>query len=446
MIICMTNFNSILFLALVVILGSVSNLFGQRDLDAMKQLNAKMPPPMEIDEDRVLACGIKRIDAKYVVIYTDIRDREEIDELGKVFDLGIEELCEYFEVDSSRLEGWQLSAFVIKDQAKFEKANLFPEDLPEFPAGFNAGHHMWVYLQPGNYYTRHLLLHEGTHAFMQWALGGSGQPWYSEGMAEMLGVHRWSEGKLQLNYRLKSKEEAEYWGRVKIINEDVAEGNSKTLEQVFQIQNIAFRSVRSYAWAWAACKFFSQHPLSRAQFNNLRNHASDVSGDFNRRFFRAIENDMPQLQSDWELYINEMDYGVLVEQLSIFDAAAGDDGTTFSIDATRGWQKTKFQVQRGKTYTIKAKGRYQIADNEAPWECEPGGITIEYYRGHPLGMLMAGSVAEQDGAKGLLQQQPIGLNGVFTAESDGFICFRVNESPANLDDNSGSLIVTISEN
>lgn len=442
----MTNFNSILILVPVVFLASVSHLKGQRDLEAMKQLNPRMPPPMDIDEDRVVACGIQRIEAKHVVIYTDIRDREDINELGKVFDLGMAEMCEYFEVEPNQLEGWQLSAFVIQDKAKFENANLFPADLPEFPAGFNAGHHMWVYLQPGNYYTRHLLLHEGTHAFMQWHLGGSGQPWYSEGMAEMLGVHRWNDSELKLNYRLKSKEEAEYWGRVKIINEDVAADNALTLEQVLQIENVAFRNVRSYAWAWAACKFFSQHPLSKSQFDNLRDHANDVSGNFNRQFFRAVKNDWSRLQNDWELFITEMDYGIQVEQLSIFDAGAGEDGSSFSIDATRGWQKTKFQVEQGKTYRIQAKGRYQIANDGEPWACEPGGITIEYYRGQPLGMLMAGSVAEKDGVRGLIQQQPIGLEGEFTAEHDGILCFRVNESPANLDDNSGSLVVTISEN
>lgn len=442
--ICMTKFYSILLAAMVTICCTSDSL-GQRDLEAMKRLNAMMPPPLEIDEDLVTACAIKRIESKYVVIYTDIRDRAEIDELGKVFDLGILELCEYFEVDPDRLEGWQLNAFVIEDKIKFENANLFPEDLPEFPAGYNYGHHMWVYLQPGNYYTRHLLLHEGTHAFMQWNLGGSGPPWYSEGIAEMLGVHRWSKGQLELNYRLRSKEEAEYWGRVKIIKKDVAAGDTLTLEQIFQIENIAFQNVRSYAWAWAACKFLSQHPLSKAQFNNLPERASDSSGDFNRALFRAVKNDWDQLQSDWQLFINEMEYGIQVGQLSIFDAVAGDNDSTFSIDSTRGWQKTEFTVQQGKTYTIKARGRYQIANREQPWPCEPGGITIEYYRGHPLGMLMAGSISGPDGIDGLIKQQPIGLEGKFVAERDGVICFRVNESPAHLDDNSGSLVISILE-
>ncbi len=440
----MTKFYSILIIALTV-LGCTSSTFGQRDLEAMKRLNSKMPPPMEIDEDLVDSCAIKRIESKYVVIYTDIRDRAEIDELGKVFDLGVEELCEYFEVDPAQLEGWQLSAFIIEDKTRFENANLFPDDLPDFPAGYNYGHHMWVYLQPGNYYTRHLLLHEGTHAFMQWNLGGSGQPWYSEGMAEMLGVHRWSDGQLKMNYRLRSKEEAEYWGRVKIINEDVAAGDAKILEQVFRIQNTAFRSVRSYAWAWAACKFFSQHPLSKAQFDNLRNNASELTNDFNIKFFRAIKNDLPQLRKDWQLFIHEMDYGIQVGQLSIFDAVAGDDDSTFSIDATRGWQKTEFAVAKGKTYTISARGRYQIANQGEPWPCEAGGITIEYYRGHPLGMLMAGCLTDQQDVDGLIKQQPIGLQGTFTAKRDGIICFRVNESPARLDDNSGSLVVMIRE-
>jgi hypothetical protein len=447
----MIKFYSILFLGLTSILGSTSESFGQRDLDVMRRMNSMMPAPMEIDEERVIANGIRRLESKHVIIYTDIRDRADVDELGQVFDLGVAQLCEYFEVEPESLEGWQVSAFLMQDKEKFRKAGLYPETLPDFPAGYNLGHHMWVYLQPGDYYTRHLLLHEATHAFMQWNLGGSGVAWYSEGMAEMLGVHRWKQGQLQMNYRLRGKEEAEYWGRVKIINEDVAAGEAKTLEQVLRINSISFRNVRSYAWAWAACKFFSQHPLSKSQFANLQSHADDLTGGFNRRFYRAVRNDWETLKKDWQLYISEMDYGISVEQLSIFDAGAGDDDSSFSIDATRGWQKTSFVVEAGKSYTIMARGRYQIADKDQPWPCEPGGITIEYYRGQPLGMLMAGMIGNDEeadaalGADGLVRQKAIGLRGTFTAESNGVLCFRVNESPAKLDDNSGTLVVNITE-
>lgn len=440
----MSKFYSILLPLCAVILGWTSNLHAQRDLDAMRRLNPRMQPAIEIDPDRVAASGIQVIEGKHVVVYTDIRDQADLAELPKVFDLAVDQWRAYFDIDAEKLEGWQVSAFVMQDRNRFDRAGLVPAEIPDFPAGYNLGHHMWVFHQPGNYYTRHLLLHEGTHSFMQWFLGGSGPPWFSEGMAEMLAVHRWSDGKLQLNYRLRDKSEAEYWGRVKLIRQDVEGGEKMSLEQIFLTPNNAFRNVRSYAWAWAACKFFSQHPLSRAQFQNLHGSAHDSTAEFSRKFYRTISNDWKVLQKDWDLFVSEMDYGIQVAQLTVLDAVPGN-GREFSIDATRGWQKTGIEVKKGETYLITSAGQYQIVDDGAPWPCEPGGVTIEYYRGHPLGMLMAGTLSEESGVEGLTKQQPIGLKGTFIADRDGVLCLRVNESPSRLDDNSGSLQVKVEQ-
>lgn len=433
------------FVIFIATLLLTSFSYGQRDLAHMREINPQMPEPMEINEERVIANGILRIEGKHVVLYTDLREQAEIVELVKVFDLAVPKWCEYFEVDPETTEGWQVSAFVIGDKKKFIAAGLFPKDLPEFPAGYNLHHNMWIYLQPGNYYTRHLLLHEGTHSFMQWFLRGSGPPWYSEGMAELLGVHRWQEGELELNYNLRNKEEAEYWGRVKIIREDIAAGDSRSLEDVFRMPNEAFRSVRNYAWSWAACKFFGEHPLSRAQFAELKSNANDLSREFSREFFRAVKNDWPQLKRDWQLFLADMDYGIQVSQLAITDVA-GQGGDVFSIDATRGWQKTTIEVKKGETYQINASGRFQVADDGTPWPCEPGGVTIEYFRGNPLGMLMAGIIGDEDEeSDGLTEPTPIGLAGTFTATQDGNLCFRINESAAKLNDNSGSVQVRVSQ-
>ena len=60
---------------------------------------------------------------------------------------------------------------------------------------------------------------------------------------------------------------------------------------------------------------------------------------------------------------------------------------------------------------------------------------------------MAGVVSGDEGQElgGLLEPTPIGLKGTFTATQDGKLCFRINESAAKLDDNSGSVIVRVSQ-
>ena len=89
------------------------------------------------------------------------------------------------------MPAWRMTGFLMKDKARFAERGLLPGDLPPFAHGYSRGRNLWLYEQPSDYYRRHLLLHEGTHGFMNTILGGCGPPWYMEGMAELLGTHRW---------------------------------------------------------------------------------------------------------------------------------------------------------------------------------------------------------------------------------------------------------------
>ena len=170
-----------------------------------------------------------------------------------------------------------------------------------------------------------------------------------------------------------------------------------------------------------------------------------------------------------------MEYGFDVEQGRITDAQEKPDagGTfSFSIAVDRGWQKTAITVKTGEKFTIQASGRFRvgqtvIADEPSPsndqnaaaqptiypWRSEADGITLEYYRGQPLGRLQAGilladSVLPGTGRANLPNQKlpavivPIALgSGAQEIEipASGVLCFRINESPAKLADNQGAL-------
>ncbi len=58
-------------------------------------------------------------------------------------------------------------AFVMQDREQFAALGLMPAERPEFVNGYANGWEFWLVEQPSDYYRRHLLLHEGTHAFMQ---------------------------------------------------------------------------------------------------------------------------------------------------------------------------------------------------------------------------------------------------------------------------------------
>lgn len=402
---------------------------------------------MDIDQQRAKTLGIRKLSGRHVTIYTDVRDSTMIDELPAVFDLAVDHWCRYFGFKRKTADAWRLSAFVVNDRQKFRDAGLLPSDLPDFLAGFQRGREMWVYLQDGKYYTRHLLLHEGTHAFMSHFLGGTGAAWYSEGMAELLAVHRWQDDQLKLKYRLRDRTEAELWGRVRLIKDANKSGRPiPTIEEVVSIDPTAFRQVESYAWAWALCEFLDSHPTTQAAFRNLPAVAANVQG-FQRELMQQQWVRDTTLSEDWQLFIHEIEYGYDVARASVGAVKVEkqlDSGLSLKLATDRGWQSTGIKVQKGQQIQITADGKFEVARDSQSWPCSAAGVTIEYYAGRPLGRLLAGVRTDSDSANsasGLLQTLDVGRSATIEAPFSGILCLRINESPAKLDDNRGEISV-----
>ena len=96
--------------------------------------------------------------------------------------------------------------------------------MQEFENGISIGAEVWLYDQPTDYYRRHLLLHEGTHAFMATFLGGCGPGWYMEGTAELLARigSTTTTGELTLRIMPRSRDEVPMLGRIKLIRDAFA--------------------------------------------------------------------------------------------------------------------------------------------------------------------------------------------------------------------------------
>ena len=123
--------------------------------------------------------GIRQLAGRHITLHTDLAPAPEVDELPQVFDAAVPLWCQYFGVDPAKAAMWKMTGCVMQDKDRFVAAGLYPKDLPPFPHGFARGSQLWIYDQPSNYYRRHLLLHEGTHQFMEQFVGGCGPPWYS---------------------------------------------------------------------------------------------------------------------------------------------------------------------------------------------------------------------------------------------------------------------------
>jgi hypothetical protein len=229
-----------------------------------------------------------------------------------------------------------------------------------------------------------------------------------------------------------------------LIQDARAANRALGLPAVLQIDNRKPLGTEAYAWCWAAAKFLDSHPRYRERFRQLRGYVREA--DFNEVLHHEFANNWDNLQTEWQAFIAILDHGYDFERMAIdFEGGPplGEVPHTVMIQADRGWQSSGIKLMAGKSYNITASGRYEIANDGQPWPCEPGGVTIDYYDGRPLGMLL-GAIDGRTGDTTLARPFSISLGTTITPKVNGTLYLRVNDSPGQLDDNRGTLTVTIS--
>ncbi len=392
---------------------------------------------------------MRRLVGKHLTIYTDLPSQPAVDELPAVFDLAIAPWCEYFGVDRQKVEGWKLHGYLMRNVERFRQVGVLPDYLPKFQNGFQAGDEFWWYEQPSDYYRRHLMLHEGTHAFMNRWLGGVGPPWYAEGMAELLATHRWEEGRLTMRYLPLRREEVPEWGRVKIVQDEFAAGRGKSLEAIFSYGLNSHLQADMYGWCWAAAQFLDAHPRTRAAFRGRMVDARDEGPELTRHMLAQLENDWSDVSEEWQMFIAQAEYGYDVARAAVRRRPAQPLTTPevrLKIASDAGWQSTGVQLEGGASYEVAAVGRYRIVAGPPVWWCEPGGVTIRYYRGQPLGMLLGAVCSEPlpaDTITPLARPEPIGRKRILAPAQTGTLYLKINEAPLDLADNDGELLVRV---
>ncbi len=354
-------------------------------------------PSLAIDGVPGPSAGIRKLKSDHLVLYTDVPSSPSVDSLPAVFDKAVPQWVTYFGVEKSKTANWRATAYLIADQRRFAALDLLPKGHEDFANGITFGDKMWLRDQPSDYYRRHLLLHEGTHAFMIAYLGGCGPGWYMEGTAELLGTHRLDPqtGELTLGVMPRNRREVPMWGRIKLIDDAKADHRVLNLPAVMQLDNRKQMGDEAYAWCWALVKLLDSNPRYRDRFHQL--HKFVLDKNFNDLVRRKFAADWDDLNTEWQAYIATLDYGFDFDRMAI-DFQKGrpleNQSITVRIAADRGWQSSGIWLDAGKSYDLTATGRYQIGAEQIdgqskPWPCEPGGITIEYHDGRPLGILLA---------------------------------------------------------
>lgn len=403
---------------------------------------------MTIDPGRLAAHGIRHVEGPRLILYTDLAISPAIAELPRVFEAAFPQWCRYFGVDGSRLADWKCRAVLIGQAQRIGQAGLLPPELPPFRFGFARGREIWFVNPPSDYYRRHLLLHEGVHAFMNSILGSCGPTWYMEGIAEYLSTHRWENDQLELAYFPRRPEELSLWGRIRMVRQDLQEGKFLRLEDILALRPRDNESVELYGWCWAAACFLDRHPRYQHAFRTLPQIVRRP--DFSQHFRQSLGPQWTWAEQEWAIFVHTLEFGHDVAREAM-DFSPGipipPQGKHVVIEADRGWQNTGVIVERNVQYEIVARGRYQLGQQPVIWWCEPGGVTIRYYRGRPLGMLLGAIWPERQTVLSVtgsfLAPFPIGLHAVITPPETGTLFLRVNDSPAELADNVGNLTAEI---
>ncbi len=409
----------------------------------------RRPLRQPLDPQRAAAAGFRKLESKHLTLYTDLPSIPAVDELPAVFDLAIDPWCEYFGVERRTVDGWRLTGYLMRDRERFLAAGAIPDYLPKFENGFQAGDEIWWRDDPADYYRRHLMLHEGTHAFMSRWLGGVGPPWFAEGCAELVATHRWIDGRLTMRYLPQDRDETPNWGRVKIVRDDFAAGRGMSLPAIFSYDLQSHLRVEMYGWSWAAAQFLDAHPLSRTAFRARFADAREEGPELTRRMLADIGESAGKLSEEWQLFAAEADYGYDVARAAVKHQPSQpwmEPEVRLKVAANLGWQSTGIELRAGETYEVAAVGRYRLVAGPPEWPCEPGGVTIRYHRGLPLGMLVGAIRPDPlpaDTLTPLARPQPIGRKRLIEPEWTGTLYLKINEPPGELADNDGELLVRI---
>jgi hypothetical protein len=218
--------------------------------------------------------------------------------------------------------------------------------------------------------------------------------------------------------------------------------------EITKYSSTAHLRIEPYGWSWAACAFLDGHPDYQRAFRSLR---SEVRDDvvFNQTVSQLLEKQGRRLAEQWQLFAHHLDYGYDIAREAVVYASESpipQAGTSVQVSAEHGWQSTGIRLEPDVTYVLESSGRYQIGSEPKTWWCEPGGVTIAYYGGQPLGRLLA-AVSDPTrpltGNSPLLSPHAIGLGGTISAENGGVLFLRINEDPARWADNAGELLVSI---
>jgi len=389
-------------------------------------------------------------EGRYVRLTTDLDSQEECDALVESFDAAVPQWIRFWRLPENSAASWKVHAYLIRDKGKFEQKGLIPDSVPDFSFGYTLGNQLWVLAQRSEYYTRHLLLHEGAHSFAFHQFQGAGPTWFMEGTAEMLATHIGMGSTVKINQIPSNPEAVPYWGRFRLIEQLRDANKVPSIETVMRYQSNLQGQVDAYGWSWAATMMLRAYPEYDEAFMHSARDGRDSSPAFNRRLFLKLRSQWPVIGARWRLMCHDLDFGFDWNaervELSERDPVWNGQPIELKVAADRGWQSAGVRVPPGTKLNMSADGEVTLASDPKPWISNPPGITYRYHRGYPMGQLQACILPN---AKVVSKTVPplniVSVAGKTNLEVKQFswLLFRVNDSVGDLGNNRGEYRVKI---
>ena len=417
-------------------------------VSGMGRLGAETPA------DIARRAGLHVYESRHLTLVTDRPPRVDggIETLPSVFDQAFVTWCRHFGLDPEQHASWRAVGCLMVDRELFRAAGLLPADggVPEFENGFCAADRFWLMDQSNPDYRRHLLLHEGVHAFTLTLRAADAPPWYTEGIAEYLATHRLepdgnSTGRFVSTPMPRCRADVEQLGRIEQLRRLHDAGQAPSLANVFETAPDAHRALGAYAASWAAVAFLAGHPAYRAALVATERQTLDRS--FTARLRATPGWDEAAASRDFDAFLADIDYGYDFARMTI-DWSPGRAlaaQTTVTVAADQGWQNSGWSLAKGEHCSFAATGRVTVGQASAGrLESSPDGITLRWYRGRPVGRLMVAQWVEPaDGGRPSFCILADGSSGEFTAATAGPLYLKLNESPGELADNGGTFTLSL---
>ena len=400
-----------------------------------------------------VAGEITRYESKRLVLHTDVKPATAR-MLVSAFDVAWETWVAEFGAPPVGKGGRKLriNGCVMVDPEDFAEAGLLPKSIASFLAGEHPGKHQrdrfWMKDQKGDYYRRHLMIHEATHCFMT-ARGGPRLPvWYLEGTAELYATHVVDSvtGRYRFGVMPRDVGQLPGWGRLGMLRRDVRRGRLPRFDLITRLWTIEHKKIETYAWSWAYCRFLASHPTYRVGFRELGKHLAD--GKFDAALERVFGSQRHALQFEWRMAARDMVPGFDFQRAAIRFTRPRPltvRGSTVEVTAERGWQSSGVLVEKGVGVKLVAGGRFILARKPKPWVSTAEGISFRYHAKLPLGRLVGVVKPEEVRSDTPPRVVSLGAEGRLVPKVSGTLFLRLNDVLSELADNTGSVTVEIRE-